>query len=100
VTFVGLSHDYRNLSTWLDENLNPATADAFWATETYCIDGNANIYTTIDTCDYFTRGCDAWLDDVPATTLQEGAVMGTRSTPIAPWYLYEVSQENWFEIDI
>ncbi|KIW05742.1 hypothetical protein, variant [Verruconis gallopava] len=100
VTFVGLSHDYRNLSTWLDENLNPSTADAFWATETYCIDGNANVFTNIDTCNYFTQGCESWNDDIPMQTLQEGAVMGMRATPIAPWYLYETVGDQTSPVNI
>ena len=87
---VGLSHDYRNLSTWLDENLDPTKAEAFWATETYCIDGNANTYTTVDTCDYFTNGCANWDDPIPQEALRDGAVMGNKATPIAPWYLYTV----------
>lgn len=90
VTLVGLSHDYRNLSTWLDAELNPDRAEEFWATEEYCIDGNANVFTNSDTCQYFTRGCDGWSDEIPQTAIREGAVMGLRATPIAPWYLYSV----------
>ena len=90
VTLVGLSHDYRNLSSWLDAELDPARAEEFWATEEYCIDGNANVFTNSDTCQYFTRGCDGWADEIPQTAIREGAVMGLRSTPIAPWYLYTV----------
>lgn len=88
VTLVGLSHDYRNLSDWLDQNLDPNQAEAFWATETYCIDGNANVYTTVDTCSYFTNGCTNWDDPIPQNALVDGAVMGGKATPIAPWYLY------------
>jgi hypothetical protein len=68
--YAGLSHDYRNLSDWLDQNLIPETAEQFWATETYCIDGNADVYTFVDTCNYFTRGCDGWGDPIPSEVLQ------------------------------
>jgi hypothetical protein len=77
----------------LDSELDPNRAEEFWATEEYCIDGNANVFTNADTCQYFTNGCANWGDEIPQNALRSGAVMGLRGTPIAPWYLYTVCEE-------
>ena len=71
VTFVGRSHDYPEMSTWLDANLRPEVAADFWKIENMSIADVAATYTDIVTCDFFTRGCDSWDDDVPKTVLYE-----------------------------
>ena len=52
VTFVGLSHDYPELSTWLDENLIPEFAEEFWSAENMSIADITKKYMDIVTCDY------------------------------------------------
>ena len=73
ITFVGLSHDYPELSTWLDENLIPEYAEDFWLAETLSIQGITDHYSQIVTCDYFIRGCDAWDDEIPSTILRNAS---------------------------
>jgi hypothetical protein len=76
VVYAGLSHDYRDLSDWLDQNLVPENATAFWGAETYCIQQSADLYTTINTCEYFTRGCAAWNDPIPSQVLYNASKYG------------------------
>ena len=92
VAFAGLSHDYPELATWLDANLVPERAAEFWQVETMCIEASSQFYANRNTCEYFTRGCAAWDDEIPARILREATTMGLQATPSAPWYLYAVSQ--------
>ncbi|KIW00233.1 uncharacterized protein PV09_08126 [Verruconis gallopava] len=100
ITLVGLSHDYPQLSSWLDENLIPEKAADFWLAETLSIQGIADKYTTIPTCSYFTRGCDAWSDEIPSSILYNSTTMGIHSTPKAPWYLYETAADEVSPINL
>ena len=90
VAFVGLAHDYPELATWLDQNLVPETAAEFYNVENLCIEASSQFYGARNTCNYFTRGCAAWDDEIPARILREATTMGLQATPTAPWYLYAV----------
>lgn len=87
---MGLSHDYANLSQWLDQNLVPAKADRFRATETMCLLDNDSFYANDTMSDYFVGGYASWNDSVPASVVQSAGVMGEHGTPSIPWYLYSV----------
>ena len=87
---VGLSHDYQNLSTWLDENLVPSTKAKFMQAGSQCITSNAIEYAFEDIGDYFIGGYAALSEPVPASILAATGLMGLRSTPTIPLYLYEV----------
>lgn len=88
---TGLSHDYRNLSSWLVENLVPDTAQRFWETETFCLTDNSNFYANDNMGSYFVRGYSSWNDTVVQDVVESAGIMGRRATPVIPWYLYEVS---------
>lgn len=100
ISFVGLSHDFPELSNWLDQNLKPELAEDFWLAETLSIEGIAAKYTNINTCDYFIRGCDAWNDAIPSTILYQYTTNGITSTPKAPWYLYESAADEISPVNI
>jgi hypothetical protein len=48
----------------LDDNLKPEFAEEFWSAETLSIQQITDKFIPIWTCDYFTRGCDAWDDQI------------------------------------
>lgn len=91
--FEGLGHDYANMSTWLDQNLVPERAAEFRQTNGMCTSAN-DFYGNKTMSDYFKNGYASWHDAVPASVLTSGGVMGLRGTPKAPWYLYEVSDDE------
>jgi hypothetical protein len=88
---LGFSHDYANLSQWLDENLVPANADDFRKREKECIISEF-MFASKDMGKYFKRGIESLSDPIPASVVQSAGVMGQHGTPKAPWYLYEVSR--------
>jgi hypothetical protein len=94
VAYVGLSHDFPEMITWLDAELKPETAAEFWNVETLCIEASSVFYSQKDTCAYFTRGCAALDDELPTSLLLNATTAGLRGTPVAPLYLYEVS-DHW-----
>lgn len=73
ITFVGLSHDYPQFSTWLDDNLKPEFAEEFWSAETLSIQGITDKFIPIPTCDYFIRGCDAWDDEIVVSIMRNSS---------------------------
>jgi hypothetical protein len=91
VAYAGISHDFPELSAWLEQNLKPERAEEFWNVEKLCIEASSTFYAQHNTCDYFIRGCAALDDELPSTILRNTATMGLQGTPSAPWYLYEVS---------
>jgi hypothetical protein len=89
-TLLGLSHDYANLSNWLDQNLEPSLAKEFRKAEQQCIISDT-MYAGKDLHKYFKGGAKSLSESVPVSVVNSAGVMGQRATPIAPWYLYEVS---------
>jgi hypothetical protein len=90
---LGLSHGYKNVSVWLDENLKPETKAEFKAAETQCFVSNEKRYANTSFESYFKRGRESLLtDDVPLTAIRTAGVLGNKATPQISWYLYGVSQ--------
>lgn len=67
---VGLSHDYKNMAQWLDDNLIPETADEFRKTEGFCISGN-DFYKNRTMGAYFKRGAQSWSDPIPTSVFRD-----------------------------
>jgi len=87
---LGLSHDYRNLSNWLKENLVPSKEKKFRESENKCMLGSWFVGEK-DIGSYFKRGLNSLLnDDVPWDVVRDSGIMGLRGTPKSPWYLYSV----------
>jgi len=88
-TTLGLAHGYKNLSQWLNENLKPETKAEFMAAETQCFISNEKFYSNSSFDNYFKRGRQSLLsDEAPLAAIRAAGVLGNRSTPRVPWYLY------------
>jgi hypothetical protein len=91
-TILGLAHGYKSLSQWLDENLKLETKAEFKAAETQCFISNQILYSNSSFDGYFKRGQQSLLsDEVPLTAIRTAGILGNRSPPQVPWYLYGVS---------
>jgi hypothetical protein len=66
---LGMSHDYKNLSMWLDENLVPSTAAEFRKAESQCFDSNA-MFSGRDIGKYFKGGWDSVFSPIPNSVVQ------------------------------
>lgn len=100
VAYVGLAHDFPEMVTWLDAELKPERADEFWNVEHLCVQASSDFYGQVNTCDYFTRGCEALDDEVPSGLLLNNTIAGQRDTPTVPLYLYEVSHHSRSETQV
>ncbi|KAF2423431.1 LIP-domain-containing protein, partial [Tothia fuscella] len=86
-TILGVAHDFKNLSNWLDENLVPSLAAQYKSGDDSCISGLKQ-FENQDMGQYFKRGYRSIYDAVPQSVLGTTGTMGQRSTPKIPWYLY------------
>jgi hypothetical protein len=68
-TLIGLSHDYKNLSDWIDDNLKPETAAEFRVPEKACF-GSFYGFDSQDTGKYFKRGFESIHDPVPDSVIK------------------------------
>jgi hypothetical protein len=68
-TLIGLSHDYKNLSNWIDDNLKPETAAEFRIPEKACF-GSFYGFDNHDTGLYFKRGFESIHDPVPDSVIK------------------------------
>jgi hypothetical protein len=66
---LGLSHDFSNLSQWLDNNLVPERATEYRQAEHSCYEGNSK-YSNKDIGSYFKNGYDSVFEAVPASVLR------------------------------
>jgi hypothetical protein len=102
---IGLSHDYKNMSEWLDKSLKPDKKEFFWKTATQCYDTNWEDYAGMKVGDFFIKGQDALLEELPISVFNSAcksislrirlflmvpAMMGTVGTPDVPLYIFEV----------
>lgn len=86
---LGISHDFKNLSEWIDANILPWRAEEFRKAETQCM-GAKTDYGKGNIGQFFKRGLESILsDETPASIVRQVGVMGKRATPTAPWYLME-----------
>jgi hypothetical protein len=90
---LGLSHDYKNLSQWLDDNLVPAKAAAYRMGDKRCVNGNMNFSNT-DMGQYMRRGYSSIHDNVVQSVAFSTGVMGLRATPKIPWYIYHAAADD------
>jgi hypothetical protein len=90
---LGLSHDYKNLSKWLDDNLIPEKAAAYRMGDKRCVDGNKN-YSNTDMGSYMRRGYSSIHDPVVQSVAFATGVMGLRATPKIPWYIYHAAADD------
>jgi hypothetical protein len=67
-TILGLSHDYANLSKWLDDNLKPETAQEFRKPERTCFK-NYYEFDNKDAGVYFKNGFKSIRDEVPNSVI-------------------------------
>jgi hypothetical protein len=87
---MGISHDYPDLTTWLDANLIQNLTKEFKQVERQCF-GSNSMYEKKKIGSYFKRGVDSILRDaVPVSVFKNAGLMGQRGTPKIPWFLYEV----------
>lgn len=91
---LGLSHDYKNLSNYLDEHLLPEMAPAYRLGDQRCVDGNKN-FTNTDMGRYWRNGYSASIHNptVQSVAFATG-VQGLRSTPTIPWYIYHAAADD------
>ena len=68
MSFLGLSHDYANLSRWLDDNLVPENAAEFRKAEQQCFNANY-MFQEQPISRYLKRGQQSLLDPVPLSVM-------------------------------
>lgn len=90
---LGISKDYPQLSTWLDEALFPSRAEEYRIGDKRCVSGNHN-FSNQDLGQYFKRGYDSIFEDVPLGVIRETGTMGVRGTPRIPWYIYHAAGDD------
>jgi hypothetical protein len=73
-TILGLSHDYANLSRWLDENLIPETAADFRRPEHSCFKSYYD-YDNRDMGVYLKRGFKSIRDPVPNSVINNAGMI-------------------------
>jgi hypothetical protein len=75
---MGIARDYRNLSKWLDENLEPATEAEFRKTARQCFNSNA-MYSNQDMGKYFKRGWKSVFEPFPGDIIKTTGITKTPS---------------------
>jgi hypothetical protein len=76
ITYLGLSHDYANLSRWLDENLVPEHAADFRKAEQQCY--NSNYMYANQTVDMYLKGGQkSLLDPVPLSVMNNAGIFSS-----------------------
>lgn len=73
-TILGLSHDYKNLSKWLEAELIPAFESTFRIPERSCF-ANYYDFDEKDSGVYLKRGFKSIWDPVPATVIEYGGMI-------------------------
>ena len=86
---LGISHDFKNVSEWLSENLVPSLESEFRRAESQCLNSNT-FYQQQDFGKYFKRGIKSLFDPLLVEVTNNVGTMGMRGTPAMPWYVYHV----------
>jgi len=90
---IALSRDYKALADWLDENLVPEYKQEYYQAAYQCQTSNVKQFAEKSLDKFYKRGYASTLTDaIPVGVLNTAGVMGQRSTPDIPWFLYAVSQ--------
>lgn len=90
---LGLSHDYKNMSDWLADNLVPEKEAEYRQGDKRCVDGNKN-FTNTDMGLYMKRGYESIHETIPQSVAFATGVMGLRATPKIPWYIYHSAADD------
>ncbi|KAF2398657.1 LIP-domain-containing protein [Trichodelitschia bisporula] len=97
---LGMSHDYKNLSDWLKENVIPGQEAALRKADYQCFDSN-EAYARTELGIYFKRTYQSLMDDpVPQSVFYWGGVQGLRAVPKVPWYLYETIWDDASPVEL
>jgi hypothetical protein len=86
-TILGIAHDYPEISDWLKENLVPENEADFRKSEHQCAMANMEQYKDLNMDRYFKNGYKS-LTDKTGPIIEKVGVMGLRSTPKIPWFLF------------
>ena len=71
-TILGLSHDYANLSRWLDGNLIPEKAAEFRKAESQCFSSNEQLFENRDLGVFLKNGMKSLIEDpIPSSVMRE-----------------------------
>lgn len=89
---IGISHDYSNLSDWISANVKPEYADFLNKTNNLCITSADLLYAFQNISTWFNA--DLITSEVPATVFSGTGIMGMRSTPTIPMYIYEAAHDD------
>ncbi|KAF2427791.1 LIP-domain-containing protein [Tothia fuscella] len=92
-TVMGLSHEFSNLSHWLDENLLPDKAAEFRRVENQCFRSFYDMQN-IDFGGYLRGGLSAFLTGVPLSVMEHAGIQGMHGTPRIPWYLFHSAGDD------
>jgi hypothetical protein len=96
---LGLSHDFANLSLWMNNSLVAANEHEYRQAEHHCFDSNS-LYSYQDLGKYYTKGYGALQEEIPRSVVATAGTMGHRSTPTIPWYLYEALGDDASPIEL
>jgi hypothetical protein len=96
---LGLSHDFANLSMWMNQSLVPENEAEYRKAEHHCFDSNS-LYSYQDLGKYYKKGYNSLSEPIPRSVVATAGTMGYRSTPTIPWYLYEALADDASPIDL
>lgn len=85
----GLAAGYPDLLAYVDEHLKPSMVAAFKAPLTQCLLSDAADFMFEDIFSYFDIGKRILDDPVPSAVMGVTGIMGKRSTPRMPLYIYK-----------
>lgn len=89
---LGISHDYQNLSEWISDNVKPSMRSELYEADNLCIAAADLMYAFQNLSNYFNA--DLFTAEVPSTVFSGTGVMGMRSTPTIPMYIYEAAHDD------
>lgn len=89
---IGISHDYQNLSEWISANVVPSMSAKLYETNNLCIAAADLLYSFENIQTYFTS--NVLTAEVPSTVFSGTGIMGMRSTPKIPMYIYEAAHDD------
>jgi hypothetical protein len=71
---MGIAHDYKNLSKWIDDNLEPSMEAEFKKTLRQCFNSN-DMYSNKDMGKYFKRGWNSVFDPIPGSIIKTAGIL-------------------------
>jgi hypothetical protein len=89
---LGVSHDYPNLTQWISEYIKPSMSSLFYEANSLCILSSDLLYAFQNISDYFTE--PLLTSPVPSSVFSGTGIMGMRSTPTVPMYVYDSAADD------